>query len=61
MEEIKVYNTLTGEKTVFRPLVPGGSQDLCLRRHTVQSPPYRECPSGGDLGCDLPLSEAYRL
>ena len=23
MEEIKVYNTLTGEKTVFRPLVPG--------------------------------------
>ena len=50
MEEIKVYNTLTGEKTVFRP-----------RRHTVQSPPYRECPSGGDLGCDLPLSETYRL
>ena len=39
----------------------GGSQDLCLRRHTVQSSPYRECPSGGDLGCDLPLSEAYRL
>ena len=23
MEEMKVYNTLTGEKTVFRPLVPG--------------------------------------
>ena len=60
MEEIKVYNTLTGEKTVFRPLVPGKSRFMSAASHRTITP-YRECPSGGDLGCDLPLSEAYRL
>ena len=44
MEEIKVYNTLTGEKNGIPAAGAGGSQDLCLRRHTVQSPPISGMP-----------------
>ena len=57
MEEIKVYNTLTGEKTVFRPLVPGE-----VKIYVCGVTPYNHPHIGNArLGCDLPLSEAYRL
>lgn len=38
MEEIKVYNTLTGEKTVFRPLVPGKSRFMSAASHRTITP-----------------------
>ena len=38
MEEIKVYNTLTGEKTVFRPLVPGE-----VKIYVCGVTPYNHC------------------
>ena len=38
MEEIKVYNTLTGEKTVFRPLVPGKSRFMSAASHRTIIP-----------------------
>ena len=44
--ELKLYDTLTREKRVFRPLDPAQRAHVCVRADGLRLRPYRQCAAG---------------